>query len=73
MNSENKLEELKLDLMEIQAYRILHDETFCFDGVNKLKNESECSIDAYYENEEDNLLNNIEKLENLRKIQNDLK
>lgn len=54
------LEELKLDLIEIRAYRDLQDAGFCFDGVNEIKNESKVSEDAYYENLEDNILDSID-------------
>lgn len=42
------LEELEIDLLEIQAYRKLQDEPFCFDGKNEIKNESHFSDDAVW-------------------------
>ena len=42
------LEELKLDLIEIQAYRNLQDENFGFEGINDTDNKRNFSSDAYY-------------------------
>lgn len=56
----DKLKELELDLIEIMAYRDLQDESFCFDGVNEIKNESKYSEDAYYRIALNNIVNNIE-------------
>lgn len=53
------LEELKLDLIEIQAYRELQDESFCFDGINEIKNESNISEDAIYRAYEQYLIETI--------------
>ena len=69
MIKEKTLEELRLDLIEIQAYRDLQDESFSFDGVNIIKNESTISQDAYYEIVEQDILDAIEYLEN-NKIEN---
>ena len=55
-----KIEELELDLIEIQAYRDLQDESFCFDVINEIKKENKFSEDAYYKIIENNI---IEKLE----------
>ena len=57
------LEELKLDLIEIQAYRNLQDKDFSFGG-NVIKNESITSEDAYYEMLQQDILEQIEYLEN---------
>lgn len=58
----NKLEELELDLIEINAYRDLQDEAFCFDGVNAIKTENKNSEDAYYEMIEDNIIDAINEI-----------
>ena len=63
MIKEKTLEELKLDLIEIQAYRNLQDKDFSFNG-NIIKNESIISEDAYYEMLEQDILEQIEYLEN---------
>ena len=42
------LEELEIDLLEIQAYRELQDESFCFPRKNQIKNESNFSEDAVW-------------------------
>ena len=63
MDKKKKLEELKLDLIEIKAYRDLQDEEFCFDGVNILKNDSNYSEDVYYKILEYNLKLEIEEYE----------
>ena len=49
-----------MDLIEIMAYGDLQDESFCFDGVNEIKNESKYSEDAYYRIELNNIVDNIE-------------
>ncbi len=63
------LEELKLDLIEIQAYRDLQDEKFKFAEVNDTEMKSNISEDAYYEILEQDILDAIEYLEN-KKIEN---
>ena len=57
------LEELKLDLIEIKAYRELQDAEFSFDGVNTIRNDSNVSEDAYYRNIENNIINAIDEIE----------
>ena len=64
MKKRKTLEELKLDLIEIRAYRDLQNEEFCFDGITKIKNDSKYSEDAYYEIMEDSLQNTIDEIEN---------
>ena len=58
------IEELKLDLIEIQAYRALENEAFCFDGINTIKKEDNISMDDYYEIIENSILKQLENLEN---------
>ena len=58
------LEELKLDLIEIQAYRNLQDEKFGFEGINDTDNKRTFSSDAYYEILEQDIIDEIEYLEN---------
>ena len=53
------LEELEIDLLEIQAYRELQNEPFCFDGKNLIKNESLFSEDAVWEMQEQYLKEEI--------------
>ena len=57
------LEELKLDLIEIKAYRSLNNAEFCFDGINTIKNDSNVSEDAYYRNIENNIIDAIDEIE----------
>jgi hypothetical protein len=47
----NKFEELKLDLIEIEAYRRLNKETFDF-GHGEIENNSSVSEDEYYRMEQ---------------------
>lgn len=63
MSKSKKLEELKLDLIEVMAYRDLQDQDFCFDGKNIIKNDSECSEDVYYRILENEIINEIEECE----------
>lgn len=55
------IEELELDLIEIQAYRDLQDESFCFDEINIIENNSNISMDAYYKILENNIIEKIEE------------
>ena len=55
------IEDLELDLIEVQAYRDLQDEPFCFDGRELIKNESGYSEDAYYRMQEEDILNCLNK------------
>ena len=57
------LEELRLDLIEIKAYRDLQDEEFCFDNKTIIKNNNSYSEDAYLEIIEQNLEEEIKDLE----------
>ena len=71
MTSRDKLEELKLDLIEVKAYRDLQNESFTF-GKEIVINESKVSEDAYYEILEENLNEAIEELEvKLRRRKNE--
>ena len=49
-------------MIEIQAYRDLQNESFCFDGVNNIKKEDQRSMDAHYEIMEDNIIDKIEDI-----------
>lgn len=53
--SKKELEELKLDLIEIQAYRNLQDEAFCFNGKDIIKSESKISEDVIWKIQEQNI------------------
>ena len=69
MNDEKFLEELKLDLIEVQAYRDLQDEGFSFDGINTIRNDSKYSQDAYYKMLEQSIKEAIQEIED-RKLEN---
>ena len=55
------LEDLKSELVEVQAIRDLQDAEFCFDNKNIIK--SEISYDAYLEIQEQDLVEAIEDYE----------
>ena len=57
------IEELKLDLLEIQAYRELQDKSFVF-YKTLVKNDSNKSEDAMYKVREANIRKKIYNLEN---------
>ena len=63
MSKREKLEELKLDLIEVMAYRDLQDQDFCFDGKHIIKNDSKCSEDVYYRILENRIITQIEECE----------
>ena len=57
------IEELKLDLLEIQAYRELQDKSFVF-YKTLVKNDSKVSEDVMYKMREANIREKIYKLQN---------
>ncbi len=56
------LEELKGDLVEVRAYRALQNEPFDF-GTGIIKNNSNNSEDAYYEMQEQEIIEEINRIE----------
>ena len=64
-----KLEELKLDLIEVRAYRDLQGEPFDF-GTGLITNDSKVSEDVYYKREERELLNAISEIKEEKKNEN---
>lgn len=63
INKLKLIEELKLDLLEIQAYRELQDKPFVF-YKTLVKNDSNKSEDAMYKVREANIRKKIYNLEN---------
>ena len=57
------LEELRLDLIEVQACKKIQEEGFSFDGETMIYSDSNYALDPYYESAEKNLLATIEKIE----------
>lgn len=56
------LEELKGDLVEVRAYRALQNEPFDF-GTGVIKNNSNNSEDAYYKMQEQEIIEEINRVE----------